>query len=198
MAVKASEYRKKVEHYREVYTRFVTLCADGKQTVSFKAFCEQEGVDPHHMSRVLKGEYVSIDKIPGYSRIRQGRLYQKIYDSFKKMCAEGKQPGTFSSYCIANGTTISQVHSYLKHLKLRVCELPGFSGPKWKTHPHPAPIPFENIIFEEAGFLPAGDANVITVSVDGHVAVRFPADTDIAVIAKFIKKMGKEVGHVES
>ena len=52
------------------------------------------------------------------------------------------------------------------------------------------------MIFEEAGFLPAGDGNVITVKVDGHVAVSFPADTDVAVIARFVKKMGKGVGDV--
>ena len=113
------------------------------------------------------------------------------------MCAEGRQPGTFSSYCIANGTTIERVHSYLKRLKLRVCELPGFSGPKGNTRPRIAPIPFENVIFEDAGFLPAGSSNVITVSVDRHVAVSFPGDTDMAVIANFVKKMGKEVGNVE-
>ena len=59
-------------------------------------------------------------------------------------------------------------------------------------------IPFEDVIFEEAGFLPADTGNVITVKVDGHVAVRFPADTDVAVIAKFVRKMEKEVGHVGS
>lgn len=59
-------------------------------------------------------------------------------------------------------------------------------------------VPFENVIFEEAGFLPAGGGNVITVKVDGHVAVSFPADTDVAVIAKFVRKIGKEGGHVGS
>lgn len=32
--------------------------------------------------------------------------------------------------------------------------------------------------------------------VNGHVAVSFPADTDVAIIARFVRKMGKEVGHV--
>ena len=54
------------------------------------------------------------------------------------------------------------------------------------------------MIFEEAGFLPADSGNVITVKVDGHVAVRFPADTDVAIIARFVRKMGKGVGHVGS
>ena len=54
------------------------------------------------------------------------------------------------------------------------------------------------MIFEDAGFLPAEVGNAITVRVDGHVAVIFPADTDVAVIAKFVRKMGKETGHVGS
>lgn len=54
------------------------------------------------------------------------------------------------------------------------------------------------MIFEEAGFLPAESGNVITVKVDGHVAVSFPADTDVAIIARFVRKMGKEAGHVGS
>ena len=62
----------------------------------------------------------------------------------------------------------------------------------------PQEIPFEEVIFEDAGFLPAEVGNAITVRVDGHVAVIFPADTDVAVIAKFVRKMGKEAGHVGS
>lgn len=53
------------------------------------------------------------------------------------------------------------------------------------------------MIFEEAGFLPAESCNVITVRVDGNVEVSFPEDTDLSVIVKFIRKMGKEVTHVE-
>ena len=48
------------------------------------------------------------------------------------------------------------------------------------------------MIFEEAGFLPAESCNVITVRVDGNVEVSFPADTDLSVIAKFIRKIGKD------
>lgn len=82
--------------------------------------------------------------------------------------------------------------------KVKVVGLPGFVGPAGTGNGKCQGIPFEDVIFEEAGFLPAAETNVITVSVDGHVAVGFPADTDVAVIAKFIKKMGKEAGHVES
>lgn len=37
---------------------------------------------------------------------------------------------------------------------------------------------------------------MITVRVDGNVEVSFSADTDLSVIAKFIRKMGKEVCHM--
>ena len=51
-------------------------------------------------------------------------------------------------------------------------------------------------IQEVAAFLPTKSCNVITVRIDGNVKVSFPADTDLSVIAKFIRKMGKEVTHV--
>ena len=51
------------------------------------------------------------------------------------------------------------------------------------------------MIFEEAGFLPAGSNNVITIRVDGHVEVSLPADTDLSEITK-ICNMRKEADHV--
>ena len=70
--------------------------------------------------------------------------------------------------------------------------LPGYTGPTGTGNNKSEEVPFEDVIFEEAGFLPADTGNVITVKVDGHVAVSFPADTDVAVIAKFVRKMKKE------
>ena len=57
-------------------------------------------------------------------------------------------------------------------------------------------VPFEDIIFEESGFLPGSVNKVITVQVDGHVSVSFPADTDVDVVARFVSQLGKEVSHV--
>ena len=76
--------------------------------------------------------------------------------------------------------------------------LPGYTGPTGMGKGACQEVPFEDVIFEEAGFLPADSGNVITVKVDGHVAVSFPADTDVAIIARFVRKMGKEAGHVGS
>lgn len=90
------------------------------------------------------------------------------------------------------------MHSYLKRNGLKVAGLPGYTGPSGTAISSCQEMPFEDVIFEEAGFLPADSGNVITVKIDGHVAVSFPADTDVAVIAKFVRKMGKEAGHVGS
>ena len=84
----------------------------------------------------------------------------------------------------------------MKNHHLRVAGLPGYTGPTGMGTGRSQKVPFEDVIFEEAGFLPAEGGNVITVKVDGHVAVSFPADTDVAIIARFVRKMGKEVGHV--
>lgn len=187
----------KVELYRQVFLSFKQLCAEGRQPSSFRAFCIANGVDQGQMRQVLKNEFQDIKTLPGYCCVNS-RLYTEIYERFKQLCAQGRQPGTFSSYCGSFGVTRDQVHSYLKNHHLRVAGLPGYTGPTGTGNAKSQEIPFENVIFEEAGFLPADSGNVITVKVDGHVAVSFPADTDVAVIAKFVRKMGKEAGHVES
>ena len=148
------------------------------------------------MAQVLKGEYQHIRTLPGYTSV--GDICRTIYEEFKRLCADGRQPGTFKAYCLQHGITRKQMHGYLNRNKLRVHGLPGFKGPAGAgtlTHSGQE-IPFEEVIFEEAGFLPADTGNVITVKVDGHVAVSFPSDTDVAVIAKFVRKMGKGVDDV--
>ena len=190
----------KVGLYRQVFRSYKELCANGLQSCSFHAYCLEHGVDQCQMPIVLKGEFQKITTLPGYRRILPGvvnELCQRVYNEFKDLCASGRQPGTFRSYCNRHGVTKRQMDGFKRRYKVRVAGLPGFTGPSGTGNGKCQSIAFEDIIFEEAGFLPTCDAGVITVSVDGHVAVRFPADTDVAVIAKFVRKMGKEAGHVE-
>lgn len=151
------------------------------------------------MPVVLKGEFQKITTLPGYRRIVPGggrELCCRIYNEFKELCAAGKQPGTFRSYCSRYGITKSQMDGFMRRNKVKVVGLPGYVGPSGTGHGQCQSIPFEDVIFEEAGFLPAEGRNVITVKVGGRVAVSFPADTDVAVIANFVTKMGKEAGDV--
>lgn len=156
------------------------------------------------MRHILKDEFQNVKTLPGFRMARTtagdslGKLCLQIYEEFKNLCAKGQQPSTFKAYCLKYGITRTQMHNYLNRKKLRVYGLPGFKGPSGAgtlTH-RGQEIPFENVIFEESGFLPSGNGNMITVKVDGHVAVSFPADTDVSVIAKFVRKMGKESGDV--
>ena len=186
----------KVELYRQVFTSFRTLCAAGKQPSSFNAYCKAHGVVQCQMAQVLKGEYQHIRTLPGYTSI--GRICRRIYEDFKRLCADGHQPCTFKSYYMRYGVTYTQMDGFQRRNKLRLARLPGYTGPSHTGSGRIQEIPFEDVIFEEAGFLPADSGNGITVKVDGHVAVSFPADTDVAVIAKFVRKMGKEAGHVGS
>ena len=187
----------KMELYRQVFLSFKGLCAEGRQPCSFRAYCIANGVDQGQMRQVLKQEFQNVKTLPGYCCVNS-RLYADIYERFKQLCAQGRQPGTFSSYCSSFSVTRAQIHSYLKNHNLRVAGWPGDTGPTGMGNGACQEVPFEDVIFEEAGFLPAGGGNVITVKVDGHVAVSFPADTDVAVIAKFVRKIGKEGGHVGS
>lgn len=194
----------KKERYRQVFLSFKGLCAAGNQPCSFSKYCREHGVDQAQMRQILGDEFQNIKSLHGYKTFsRRGSLgigaqCARIYETFKKMCAEGKQPGTFKSYYLSHGITPKQMDGFQRRNKLKVVGLPGFVGPAGTGNGECEDIPFEDIIFEEAGFLPAADATVITVNVDSHVAVRFPADTDVAVIAKFIRKMGKEAVNVES
>lgn len=187
----------KVELYRQVYSAFKKMCAKGKQPSSFNAFCKKHGVDQSQMSYVLRKEYQSVRSFPGYVRDGGTRIVcSRIFEDFKQLCAEGRQPGTFKSYYESFGISECQMRNYMYWHKLTVTGLPGYSCQSGGTHPRSQEIPFEDVIFEEAGFLPCNDENVITVRVDGHVAVSFPADTDVNVIAKFVNKTRKEAGHV--
>nr|QIM10800.1 hypothetical protein Muribac1_0090 [uncultured Muribaculaceae bacterium] len=191
----------KVQLYRRVYESFKGLCAEGKQAVSFSEFCRNNEVDPAQMPSVLKSEFKGLQSLPGYKRRKRknaASVYADVYENFRNLCAAGNQPGSFSSYCKEFGITRNAMHCYLKRNGLNVVGLPGYVMSHEAQYKNYKEVPFEDVIFEEAGFLPADIGNVITVTVDGHVAVSFPADTDVAAIARFVRKMGKEAGHVGS
>lgn len=185
----------KVELYRQVFTSFKDLCARGEQPCSFSSYCREHGVDQGYMRSVLKDEFQGIKTLPGYNN-NAGTLCPKIYEDFKSLCAAGKQPGTFAGYYRKFGITYEQMRGYLNRNHLSVTGLPGFGGPNGKRLSPCREVSFEDVIFEEAGFLPVDNGNVITVRVDGDVSVTFPSGTDVTVVAKFIREMGKEVGHV--
>lgn len=190
----------KVAKYRQVFNSFRDLCSQGEQPSSFRVYCIEHGVDCVQMRSVLKNEFRNVKELPGYrlrvSKRAIGKKCSRIFEEFKSLCAAGHQPGTFAKYYKKYGITREQMRDYQKRNKLKVLGMPGYTWSTGIGMPRGQEIPFEEVIFEEAGFLPADSGNVITVKVDGHVAVSFPADTDVAVIAKFVRKMGKGVGDV--
>ena len=107
----------KVEHYRQVFSAFKELCAAGKQPSSFREYCREHGVSQSQMPIILKDEFQPIQTLIGYIRMHKSEIslfYAEVYEEFKKLCAEGKQPGTFKSFCEKQGVTREQMHSYLK------------------------------------------------------------------------------------
>lgn len=184
----------KVERYRQVFLSFKELCSTGRQPSSFSAYCKANSVDQCQMRQIFKNEFQNIKTLPGYRSI--SHICSVIYEDFKQKCADGRQPGTFADFYRSHGITWEQMHGYLKRNKLKVVGLPGYVMLTGGSRSRCQEIPFEDVIFEEAGFLPADTCSTITVKVDGHVAVSFPPDTDVAVIARFVRKLGKEVGDV--
>lgn len=183
------------ELYRHVFTSYKELCAQGRQPSSFSKYCKLHGVRMGLMRKILKDEYQPVETLPGYSSM--GTIYSRIYESFKSLCEQGKQPSSFAEYCRNQGILYSGMEYYIKDYKLGVEGLPGYSktmhGKLYQYRKRCKEKPFENVIFEESGFLPAdGGGKVITVKVDGNVTVCFPADTDVDTIAKFVWKMRKE------
>lgn len=139
----------------------------------------------------------TVEKPNGIKPGSKGELYQDIFERFKALCAAGKQPSSFAVFCRDNGVSFDKVHYYMKDNGLNIIGLPGYRPKSGGVRAYQE-IPFEDVIFEEAGFIPAPDPGVITVNVERHVKVCFPQDTDVAVIARFVKYLGKEAGHVES
>lgn len=185
--------------YRKVYETFRALCVRGEQPCSFFEYCHRCGVTYGKLKDVLRDEYAGVQGIAGYSRMKistSEEEYMKLYNGFKELCENRDQDESFAQYCEERGYNRWRVYTFLYRKGLKISDLPGYINPS--TLRCGDMVPFENVIFEESGFLPAGDSSAITVKVDDHVAVSFPADTDVDVVAKFVKKLGKEVGHVES
>lgn len=79
---------------------------------------------------VLKEEYQSLSEIPGYTRGSSLKFRcSQVYEDFKFLCADGRQPGTFIDYYKGLGITKKQMESYLWRNKLRVIDLPGYTSP---------------------------------------------------------------------
>ena len=123
----------------------------------------------------------------------------KVYSDYKDLCGKGDQPGSFKSYCESLELSPSALYMFLSRKHLSIKGLPGY-GYKYActVRRQYQEVPFEEVIFEESGFLPSGNANVITIGCDGHLCVSFPADTDLDVVAKFVRKLRKEAGNVGS
>lgn len=186
------------ELYLRAYMAFKDLCEQGKQPSSFFVYCQKNGISYQRLRDVLKDEYNGVRDLKGYHPQKSTTVkdkFMQLYSDFKALCCNGEQPGSFAEYCEARGYDRWSVYNFLSRQGLKIKSVPGYINPALLSSKC-REIPFEDVIFEEAGFLPADGGNVITVKVDGHVAVSFPADTDVAVIARFVRKMGKEVGDV--
>lgn len=126
--------------------------------------------------------------------------YRRVFNDFKELCAKGKQPCTFSAYCREHGVNHTHMHEVLKDEFQPVKTLPGY-----KAHPHARPVRglgckdvhFEEILVKESGFFPSNiGGREIRVMLGGNTTVCFPADMDVAAIARFVGMLGKEDGHV--
>lgn len=192
----------KKELYRQVYYEFKDLCARGRQPGTFETYCKSKGVRSDCLRLLLGEEFKQLHTLEGYTCLRRGRSsnqdkYMQVYMDYKELCGKGEQPGSFKSYCQSLGYGWQAVYQFLYCRNIRITGIQGYESHVKVRHRYES-IPFEQVIFEESGFLPADGINVITVKVDGHVSVSFPADTDVDVVAKFVRKLGKEVSHVGS
>ena len=53
-------------------------------------------------------------------------LYRQVFNSYKKMCVEGKQPSSFHAYCKKHGVSQCQMPVVLKDDYQPVKTLPGY------------------------------------------------------------------------
>lgn len=190
----------KKEFYRQIYFEFRDLCSQGLQTCSFSAYCRSNGVKLGNLRSTLGDEFKGIRTLEGFkphSSSPTEQRYMQVYLDYKELCGKGEQPGSFKDYCECQGCSWQAVYQFLWRRNICITGIQGYENPL-KTKGRYQGVPFEEVIFEESGFLPAEGNNVITVQVDGHVSVSFPSDTDVDVVAEFVRKLGKEVSHVGS
>lgn len=103
----------KKEHYRQVFLSFKNLCATDQQPCSFSKYCREHGLEHAQVRQILGDEFQNIRTLPGYTCVNS-RIYATIYENFKNLCAEGRQPGSFAAYCRSFGISWSKIHSYMK------------------------------------------------------------------------------------
>lgn len=188
------------EQYRQIYKEFKDLCARGQQPGSFLAYCKSKGVRSDCLRTSLGEEFQDLHTLDGYTRKSTSPKkdkYMRAYLDYKELCHKGDQPGSFKSYCRSLGLNAQAVYMFLSHRNISISGIEGYEYHSKLRHRYEG-IPFEEVVFEESGFLPAEGNNVITVQVDGHVSVSFPSDTNVDVVAEFVRKLGKEVSHVGS
>lgn len=78
------------------------------------------------MYMVLKCEYPNLSYIPGYTRGSSLKFRcSQIYEDFKNLCADGRQPSSFLDYYKGFGITKKQMKGFLRRSKLHVMDLPG-------------------------------------------------------------------------
>ena len=120
----------KVEYYRQIFSTFKESCASGRQTCSFLEYCRKHGVSYYRMYLVLKEEYQSLNEISGYTRGSSLKFRcSQVYEEFKSLCADSRQPGTFIDYYKGLGITKKQMENFLWRNKLRVIDLLGYTNP---------------------------------------------------------------------
>lgn len=142
----------KAELYRQVSNAYKDLCATGKAIVPFSRFCREHGVDSHQMRWTLGKEFVNRENfrdISIYTRCSE------VYESFKVLCSEGCQPGAFAGYYRPFGIGRRQMERFMNRNKFRIIDLPGFAWSNGRSSSRYKEVPFEEVIFGDAGFLPA-------------------------------------------
>lgn len=126
----------------------------GAISVSFSIFCREHGVDSNRMRWTLGKEFVNIKELPGYKSI--STRCSEVYESFKSLCFEGRQPGALASDYKSFGIGRRQMELFMNRNYLRINDLPGSALSNGRSISR-----YNEDSFEEAGYLPALCGNAI-------------------------------------